>query len=270
MSNLLRSISKVTRQVLWAMQRHSPEVLTACSVSGLVATTYLTIRGTVKAVRAVDKAQAEQEEPLTTKDILKLVWKFYIPTLIVLLISATCGIASCAEAGRRAAALSSSYQAATALLEDRKAAEEEVVGKKKAEEIDAAAAKKAVERQNPADMGIYNTKYGNLLFEDEFTGVRFRSSVEAVKDQIRDYSDAVKDRQCLDIGDLHSRWGVPDDDSYVCRNHGWNEAMPEFHESVRLVACKMPFTEEPYLRILYNPYPDYLYDDPEHAPYKWE
>lgn len=270
MSNLLRSISKVTRQVLWAMQRHSPEVLTACSVSGLVATTYLTIRGTVKAVRAVDEAQAEQEEPLTIKDILKLVWKFYIPTLIVLLISATCGIASCTEAGRRAAALSSSYQAATALLEDRKAAEEEVVGKKKAEEIDAAAARREMERNHSADRGIYQTKYGNLKFEDEFTGIMFRSSVEAVKDQIRDYSDAVEDHGCLDIGCLHSRWGVPDDTSYVCRNTGWNEAMPKFYKSVHFVAEKTPFTEEPYLKIVYDTYPSYLYDDPEHAPYRWE
>lgn len=268
--NIIRALSKVVRHVAWAFERQSPEILTACAVSGTVATTYLAIKGTIKAVRTVDEEKEERGvENLSFLDIVKLTWKIYLPTIIILLISLICGIASCKEAGRRIAALSTSYQAATALLENHREVEREIVGDKKADEIEAAVAQKRVSGYS-ADLGIYHTKYGNTLFKDEFTGVMWRSSVEAVKDQIRDYSNAVYKHECLDIGSLHTRWGIPDYDSHICKNYGWNESMPEFAESVRFESGKLPYTEEPYLTLIYYEFPSYVYDDQEHSPYRLE
>lgn len=78
-------------KLTWSVVKHAakkrmPEILLGASIGGAVATTGFTVLGTVKTVRKLDELAQEETEThhVDTVDKVKAVWKYYIPSAIML------------------------------------------------------------------------------------------------------------------------------------------------------------------------------------------
>lgn len=72
------------------MKRHSTAILSVVSGIGVVATTVLAVKATPKAVKLIEKAEEEKKEKLTPVEVVKVVWKPYIPTGLSMFATLTC------------------------------------------------------------------------------------------------------------------------------------------------------------------------------------
>ncbi|GHU53676.1 hypothetical protein AGMMS49975_12390 [Clostridia bacterium] len=73
-----------------ALKRSVPTILTFVGVAGVVATTILTAKATPKAMVLLKEAEYEKGEKLTKSEVVKSVWRCYIPAAVVGLSTISC------------------------------------------------------------------------------------------------------------------------------------------------------------------------------------
>lgn len=91
------------------LKRHSPEILAVFAVAGLVSTTISAVKAGPKAKKAIEEAQAEQEEPLITLEKVKVAAPHYIPTILSGLATTACIVGQTAISKEKIASLSAGY-----------------------------------------------------------------------------------------------------------------------------------------------------------------
>lgn len=149
-----------------------PKILTAAAIGGAIGTTLFAVNATRKAVKAVESKEAEKQEPLTKKEVVKETWKYYVPTAISLGLT----VASCAcaqhENTKRNAIVTAALTMSETALHELKETTREVIGEKKAEEIENKAAIKHAEtvvQEKPEVLSDCEfTGHGNARFMDGF------------------------------------------------------------------------------------------------------
>lgn len=72
------------------LKRAIPTVLSVFGVGGVFGTAVLAVMATPKAERIIAEKKKEKEAPLTKKEIVKAVWKNYIPAAVIGVSSAIC------------------------------------------------------------------------------------------------------------------------------------------------------------------------------------
>ena len=76
------------------MVKHEPEILMSMGLVGLVSSVFLAVDATAKAARVVEEEKYRlNKEKLTKTEIIKAVWKLYIPTAVLTVASVPCIIA---------------------------------------------------------------------------------------------------------------------------------------------------------------------------------
>lgn len=175
--------------------KYLPEILAGIGVSGVILTAIETGKATKKATKVIEEAEKESKKDLTTKEKVKLTWKYYISTGIIVVITGTAIVGSNVISSKRYSALS------TLLLLTDKAAKEgqmyelkakEALGKEKHEEI-----KKEIKKETINDLDDFSTeKYGLsgdevLTFVEKVTGQKFKSSINKLNQIRLDISERI-------------------------------------------------------------------------------
>lgn len=91
------------------LKAHSVEILTAGTITGLVATVISAIKATPKALESIDELQSRNGCPLTSFEKVKCAAPFYIPTLLTGLATSACSIAVSSKNKYVVTSLSGSY-----------------------------------------------------------------------------------------------------------------------------------------------------------------
>ena len=165
---------------------NAPTILTAISVTGTLATAYLTGKATLKAAEIIDQAQAEHNleekaHPFTTKEKAELVWKQYLPAAGVAVVTIACMVAANRIGARRVAALATAYTIAEKAAVAYKDKVIETIGKKKEEAVRTAIAQDEVDRHPISRETVYIEGGGSDLFRDSWSGRYFNSSKMALE-----------------------------------------------------------------------------------------
>lgn len=114
------------------MVKHEPEILMSMGLVGLVSSVFLAVDATAKAARVVEEEKYRlNKEKLTKTEIIKAVWKLYIPTAVITVASVPCIIAGNRVSSKRNAALAAAYTLSETALEEYQKKTKEVVGEKK-------------------------------------------------------------------------------------------------------------------------------------------
>ena len=132
---------------------HKPELLTGTGTALMILAVPLAVAATVETCKKVEERKREvaqemqmnSDEPevpvdvdsieLPVKEVVKIGWKYYIPSAIATVSGAVCNVESTKEGLKRTAAMIVANQMTEAAFNEYRAKTHEVVGDKKEEEI---------------------------------------------------------------------------------------------------------------------------------------
>lgn len=208
-----------------AISKHSPAILTALGIVGLVSAGIAAVKNTPKALEEIKAAEesVEVEEPLKPIEKVKLCWKFYIFPIVIAVLSIVCIIfARKIDSGRTAAILTAckvSEEAAERFKEETR----EVVGDKKYNKIRDEIAKKDLHGNPLTDTDVILTGTGTTLYYESYSGRYFRANRDFVDRARNVFISQLQDYDTLSVNNYIECFGLPPiDDLTTGRLLGWN------------------------------------------------
>lgn len=188
------SIKVLARTVEKFTVDNSPIILTIVGVGGSVASAYLTGTATVKAVELVreEKTRIFRETPLTKYDsgedvdlakteVVKLVWKEYIPAVGVLTVTVTSIIFANRINTRRAAAMAVAYSLSEKAYSEYREKVVEKFNANKERQVRDDIAQEHVTKNPPSDTQLIIVGSGDVLCYDLPNDRYFMSNMEKLR-----------------------------------------------------------------------------------------
>ena len=177
LTKITKPLVKITASGLRLLTKNSNLVLTIVGTAGVIGTVAVAIRGTIKAVKL-----CEEKQVVGTKEVLKTVWKCYIPTIGMVILTTTAIISNGRINAKRIAVLTSALSGTTEVLKKVEEKMTEEIGPKKTQKaMDAADAAIAQEHVPKEKDEIIATGRGNKLFYLRSTGQWFHSDWNGVE-----------------------------------------------------------------------------------------
>ena len=202
-------------------KNNMPKLLTMGSVACLGGAVYYTGKGTVQAVRLIDKKTLEKGAPLTTGEKVKEAWPCYIPAAAATLGSAGCAIGATHVLLTQNTALMAALAASEAKNHGLLEKAEELLSDGEAD-IPKEAPEPAVS-SSPADPNsVISTGNGNEKFKDAITGREFYSRREFITQKAVRISNAVVTDGSQTMNDLYFELGIGSCDAG--ETYGFNQS----------------------------------------------
>lgn len=166
---------------------NGPEIAVGFGAAGILTTAGLSIWGTVKAVRAVDKCKEEKnekKEDFTVKDVVKVSWKYYIPAGLTASLSLTSLLLGYKAQFDKSATLATAYALSENTLAEYKKKVVDAIGKEKEDKIEQEIAEERVNRDIKINDIPVIANDEDVLCYDALTGRFYASSINKIKEVI--------------------------------------------------------------------------------------
>jgi len=220
-----KAISQTAKNLGGIISKNSPTILTGIAVGGFVTTVIFAVRATPKAMEILDDYKDERcsdcmskrgdrecehcvDYSLTKKEILKLTWKAYIPTVTMGVVTIACVIGSNSINQRRNAALATVYGVTEAAFREYKEKVVETIGKSKELKLRDEISAEHVRRNPPGEENVILTGKGNVLCRDSFSGRYFRSDIEKIRRSINDINKQFLSEMWVSINEVYYELGL--------------------------------------------------------------
>lgn len=169
-------------------KRHGSMILTIAGGVGVIATSIAAVKATPKALKQIDILKEEKGDDLTKTEIVKAVWKPYIPAALIGLGTITCVFGANVLSKRHQAALVSAYAILDSSYKDYRRKLKELYGEEAHEKIvEAIAIEKAEDMYirgsymcGTCDLTSDKSCSDPVTFYDEYSGRFFESTIEQV------------------------------------------------------------------------------------------
>lgn len=181
MNKLVGSIFKAKGITQHFLKTNSPAILAAVGVSGTITTAYLTAKASFQAAKVIDQIERKKARDLEPKEMVDLVWKFYIPPALSGGITISAIVAGTAIGTRRTAALAAAYSLSDKALTEYKTKVVEELGERKERKIRDSVAQDNVNANPPSGREVMLAGPGNVLCFERFTGRYFHSDMETLR-----------------------------------------------------------------------------------------
>lgn len=173
----LNPIIKAGGKLIRFGKRNSNWILAVLAMLGLGGTTALAIDATVKAVKL-----CETKEIKGRKEILKTVWRLYIPAVGCFIVTTASIVGNAHINARRLATVTGLYAMSQADLKALKSKAKELMGPRKEQNAEDDISKERLNKVVPAQQDqIISTGHGDKLFMEWLTGQLIRTSPEHVE-----------------------------------------------------------------------------------------
>lgn len=197
---------------------NSPTILTALGVAGVFSTIALTIKGTYYAVGVIDDEEFFLKRELTNREIIRIVWKLYIPTAASTVLTVAAIIGSNHISTKRVAALTSLYTLTDKALREYQDKVVELLGEKKEAKIRDSLLQDKLDSNPPKE--IILTGNGQHLMYDALSGRYFRSDIEKVRKAQNDFNEILFNDMFLPLNDFYELIGL--EEIEMGRAAGWD------------------------------------------------
>lgn len=177
-----QTLSKFARDMQTSLSRHSPEILMAIGITGMITTTVLAVKATPKAIRLMEERKNELEvESLTPVETVKATWKCYVPAAISGVTSVACLIGSHSVNARRNAALAAAYKLSETAFSEYREKVVETIGEKKERVVRDKVSEKQVKDNPISRTEVIVTGKGQTLCFEPLSSRYFYSDLEKIK-----------------------------------------------------------------------------------------
>lgn len=241
MNNL--NVSNFVKGMKVTLSKHSAEILTGIGIAGMVTSTVLAVKATPKALDLIEKKKEEinsnrfdeslenggnmrdykEIDKLSTKDVIKVAWKCYIPSAVTAAASIACLIGASSVHTKRNAVLATAYQLSETAATEYREKVIETIGEKKEAAIREKVHKDKVEKNPPSKNTVILTEKGDTLCLDAFSGRYFKSDIDRINKAVNEINRRINLDFYASLNDLYSVLGIPHVD--VGDKVGWNSDM---------------------------------------------
>lgn len=235
--------------------KHSPEILTGVGIIGGVTTVITAVKVTPKVYLTLNKAEEEKGQPLTKKEIIKIGWKPYLPSMLMGGASICCVIGATAINRKRTAALSAAYAISENALLRYRDKVIETLGEKEDKKIRQKISEDDVKNDKPEKDHIIITSKGNTLCKDSISGRYFRSDVDKIRKVINELNREITHQNYISLNKLYENLGLTPIKNGD--NLGWN--IDDGLIEINFDAC-LTEDEEPCIVVDYDRLPKSNYD----------
>lgn len=223
MGNLVRALRRNLKLSGDILKKNMPEILTAGSIACSIGAIGTAIKETPEAARKLKEAESAKGEKLTNLEVVKTVYRNYIPTATLEAMSIACSIGSGKMYRDRNASLLAAYMAVDGAFKDyRKAAEEKLSVKDEAD-IRKSFAEKQVDSETRKL--VEDCRNGNQKFRDMF-GREFITDINKVKNAINQVNARMQREDYVRLNELYFEIGLSSTE--FGDTVGWNFARDGF------------------------------------------
>lgn len=191
---------------------NSPSILTAIGVSGVITTAYLTGRASFKAAEIIREREEEdghaEDAKIRLKHRTQLVWKEYVPPVVMATMTVSAIVCANRIGQRRAAALATAYTIMERGYEEYRTKVIEKLGEKKEQALRDEVAQERIER-NPIGDKTVIIGSGEVLCFDEHTGRYFQSDMETLRKAQNDLNNQIINDFYASLTDFYEMIGLP-------------------------------------------------------------
>lgn len=200
------------------VSKHSPEILTAIGVVGMITTTVLAVKATPKALELIDEKKEElklePEDNLTPVETVKAAWKPYVPAAVTGVFATACLIGANSVHVRRNAALATAYQISTTALNEYREKVVETIGEKKERVVHDKLAEDRIKKNPPKDSEVHVSGFGSTLCYDVNFNRYFESDIDRIKRARNDLNYRMTSgmEMSVSLNEFRQAAGIPTDD----------------------------------------------------------
>ncbi len=216
--------SKVLAKTGHLIVKNSPSILTGFGIIGFVDTVRRAVTATGLALDAIEEEanliDNEVGRDLTTKEIIKVSWKFYIPTVIEALISISCFVGANTINLNRNAALAGLYAITQESLDRYQRKLIEVIGAKKADGVRGAVAQELLDQNPVSKTEVIIVGGGQSLCYDTLSGRYFMSDMETIRSAVNTFNMTLMNDMVMCVNDWYDLIGLPHTD--IGKISGWD------------------------------------------------
>ena len=203
------------------LAKHSPAILTALGITGMIGTTVLAVKATPKALDLIENKKEElDKDGLTVAETVKATWKCYVPAAITCATSAACLIGASSVHTKRNAALATAYKLSESAFIEYRDKVVETIGEKKEQSVRDAIAKDHVEKNPVTNNEVIITDRGYTLCYDELSGRYFYSDIEKIKKAANELNRQMLNDMYVSVNELYYELGL--EGTKLGEQMGWN------------------------------------------------
>lgn len=232
------------KRIRFAVQKHSPEILTGLGIAGMITAAIMAVKATPKAMILI-KEKKEQKykecEPildysiplegldenelmhlykLTPIEIIKSTFVCYIPAVVTGFISILCLIGANSVNAKRNAALATVYTISETALKEYQGKVIEAIGEKKEQAIKDMVAKDKIDKAPVSSKEVIVTEKGNTLCYDAVSGRYFKSDIDKIKKVENELNRRMLDEMYISLNDFYYELGLTN--TRLGDELGWN------------------------------------------------
>lgn len=213
-------IEKAFKNTKHFLSVHSPEILTGLGLTSMITSTVLAVKATPKAIKLIEYEKNQNGNEITSKRVIKTVWKEYIPSFSFGLGGLVCIICGCHIGTKRTAALATAYAISERTLMTYKDKVIETIGEKKEKQIRQKIKQDDIDKNPPMESKIVITQKGNTLIKDEYSGRYFRSDLDAIRKASNELNKVMLHDDYISLNQWYSAIGL----EMIKEGHrlGWN------------------------------------------------
>lgn len=229
-----KSVMKFIKTVKRGFGKRSPEILLGLGIASAITSTVLAVKATPKAMELLAEAEKENinrqikegvpgpevKNGLPSAQVVKTVWKCYIPAAISGAASIACLLGSHSVNAKRNAALATAYKLSeTALNEYREKVVEEI-GEEKEKVIRDKVAQKHLDEKPVSKSEVIVTGTGKQLCYDGISGRYFESDIQTIRAAVNKINETMVYEMYAALNDFYNEIGLSNTD--MGDELGWN------------------------------------------------
>lgn len=229
-----KSVMKFVKTVKRGFGKRSPEILLGIGIASGITTTVLAVKATPKAMELLAEAEKENinrqikegvpgpevKNGLPSAQVVKTVWKCYIPAAISGAASIACLLGSHSVHAKRNAALATAYKLSeTALNEYREKVVEEI-GEEKEKVIRDKVSQKHLDETPVSKNEVIITGTGKQLCYDGISGRYFESDIQTIRAAVNKINETMVYEMYAALNDFYNEIGLSNTD--MGDELGWN------------------------------------------------